>query len=73
RLGIQWCNTEEYANFATTGPLYDQQLGPDAGSSTAIKVYRSGVSTATDEEVGRLQVTYYVQYKGAKGLNSVTS
>lgn len=42
RLGIEWCNTEEYANFATAGALYDQQLGPDSGSSTAVKVYRSG-------------------------------
>jgi len=68
-----WCNTEEYSNFNTAGSLYDQQLGPDAGSSTALKVYRSGAQIGTDEEVGRLQITYYVQYKGAKGLNSITS
>jgi len=55
-----WCNTEEYSNFATSGSLYDQQLGPDAGSSTALKVYRSGTQTASDEECGRLQITYYV-------------
>lgn len=69
RLGIEWCNTTEYPDFdlGIPQPLYGDQLPPDAGSSTLLRVYRSSSNVDTNEEIARVQVTYYVQYKGAKG------
>ncbi len=74
RLGIEWCNTTEYGQFGANPPvpLYNGQLGVDSGASTNIKVFRPSTSTATTDQVARLQVTYYVQYKGPKGLNTLT-
>jgi len=70
RLGIDWCSTDEYADFGNVGQdLYGGQLLPDSGSSTSFRVYRSGTSTQTSAEIGRLQLTYYIQYKGTKGVS----
>ncbi len=70
RLGIEWFDTREYTDFSNAAapvPLYGDQLPANAGSSTLVRVFRSGTATATASEIGRLQLTYYVQYKGAKG------
>ena len=74
RLGIEWCNTDEYLNFGVTPPvpLYGGQLPVNNGSSTLLKVFRPDTATATAAQIGRLQVTYYVQYKGAKGVSDLT-
>lgn len=70
RLGIDWCSTTEYGNFGTPGTsLYGGQLPPQNGSSTSFRVYRSQQASANQAEVGRIQLTYYVQYKGTKGIN----
>lgn len=55
--------------------LYGGQLPVDAGSSTNIKVYRSGApaAIANAAEIGRIQVTYYITYKGTKGTSSLTA
>ncbi len=72
RLGIDWANTIEYPNFGVTTPvpLYGDQLPVNAGSSTNIKVYRAAGSTGS-AEIGRIQVSYYVTYKGTKGAGSL--
>lgn len=74
RLGIDWINTEEFANFDLNPPveLYGQQLPVDAGSSTNLKLYRSSAASTQPAEIGRLQLTYYIMYKGAKGQGSLT-
>lgn len=73
RLGIEWFQTDSYVDFGTAGPSYGSQLPPDQGSSTHIKVFRPSNATQSDAELGRLQITYYVMYKGTKGLNSLTA
>lgn len=74
RLGIEWCDTTEYANFGANPPvaLYNDQLGINSGASTNIKVFRPRTAVASADQIGRIQVTYYVQYKGPKGLNPLT-
>jgi hypothetical protein len=69
RLGIDWCDTREITDFGINPPtqLYGEQLPIDAGSSTNIKVYRPATNTIGAAQLGRLQLTYYVLYKGAKG------
>jgi len=77
RLGIEWCNTQEFLdgkfNASPPVPLYGGQLPADAGSSTNIKVFRPNQASETAAEIGRLQLTYYVLYKGAKGQGSLTT
>ncbi len=74
RLGVDWVNTEEITDFAAIPPvpLYGEQLPVDAGSSTNIKVYRPATNVGVAAQIGRLQLTYYVLYKGAKGTSSLT-
>lgn len=69
RLGIEWCDTREYSDFGQNPPqpLYGEQLPANAGSSTLVRVFRSGTAIGSEQQIGRLQLTYYVQYKGAKG------
>ncbi len=75
RLGVDWSDTAQYATFGSTppSPLYGNQLPVNAGSSTNIKIYRTSASQSITEaaEIGRLQITYYVTYKGAKGTGSL--
>lgn len=73
RLGIEWFQTDAYVDFGTAESSYGQQLPPDQGSSTHIKVFRPSDATQIAAELGRLQVTYYVMYKGTKGTNSLTA
>lgn len=51
RLGIEWCNTTEYANFGANPPteLYNSQLAVNSGASTNVKVYRARTATATGD------------------------
>ena len=72
RLGVDWCNTDEFVNFGNSVPLYGGQLPIDQGSSTNLKIYRSSVDTIRPAQLARIQVTYYVTYKGAKGQGSLT-
>lgn len=72
RLGIQWFQTDSYPDFVTDGPSYGGQLPANQGSSTHIKVFRPAEATQIAAEMGRLQVTYYVTYKGTKGTGSLT-
>jgi len=76
RQGVEWFDTIEYTNgdWDASPPvsLYNQQLPPDAGSSTHIKVFRPSTDTGVAATLARLQVTYYVTYKGTKGLGPIT-
>lgn len=74
RLGIQYCDTQEFNNFGAIPAiqLYGRQLPVNAGSSVNVKVYRQDTAI-TDNALGRLQVTYYVTYKGNKGTSSLVN
>ncbi len=72
RFGIQYCDTSQFGDFAGANALYGTQLQPGQGSSVNLKVYRQEAS-ATANVLGRLQVTYYVTYKGNKGRNSLVN
>lgn len=74
RLGIEWCNTSEFTSFSANPPvpLYNGQLAVNSGASTNIKVFRPSTAVSTKNQIGRIQVTYYVQYKGPKGTNTLT-
>ncbi len=74
RLGIEWSAAADYFEFDSNPPipLYGGQLPVNAGSSSILRVYRSGDATDESAELGRLQLTYYIQYKGAKGLSTLT-
>jgi len=56
RLGIDWCDTSEIADFGSNPPtqLYGEQLPIDAGSSTNIKVYRPATNVTGAAQLGRL-------------------
>lgn len=73
RLGIQWFPTEQYLDFGQAAPSYNGQLPTDSGSSTHVKVFRPSTSVTGPAELARLQVTYYVTYKGTKGQNSLVA
>ena len=77
RFGIQYCNTEEFELFGLPGtianplvPLYADSLPVDAGSSVNVRAYRN--KDGTINSLARLEVSYYVIYKGQKGVNSLT-
>ena len=58
RLGINWCNTEEFLdgkfNVVPPAATYGGQLPPDAGSSTNIKVFRASNGIGQAAEIGRI-------------------
>ena len=70
RFGIQYCSTDEYQDFNTSSALYAGSLPADAGSSLNVKVFRN--TTESLQKLARLEVTYYVTYKGNKGKSSLT-
>ncbi len=70
RFGIQYCSTDEYVDFNTSSALYGGALPADQGSSLNIKVFRNGTDTA--QKICRVEVVYYVTYKGNKGASSLT-
>ncbi len=70
RFGIQYCSTDEFNDFNSASALYAGSLPADAGSSVNVKVFRN--STNTEQKLARLEITYYVTYKGNKGKSSLT-
>lgn len=73
RQGIEWFNTNEFAQFGTSNPLYNGQLPKNQGSSTNIAINRPVTATGKDAQLARCEVVYYVTYKGSKGTNSVVA
>ena len=71
RQGVEWFDTAEFPQFATAGGMYNDQLLVNTGSSSNINVYRNRVGVLTQQQVARLEVTYYVTYKGTKGVSSI--
>lgn len=72
KLGIDFCNTKEYASFDSTNTaLYGGQLPIGSGPSVCIKVFRN--SSGPERIAMRLQVTYYVKYRGTKGQNPINT
>lgn len=70
RFGIQYCSTSEFTDFNTSSALYGGQLQADQGSSQLVRVYRN--TSGSIDNIARLEVTYYVTYKGQKGASSIT-
>lgn len=75
RMGIDWAECRNYAQLDSNPPVttYNGQLPVDQGSSSHIRVYRKRPAAAATGQIGRLEVTYYVMYKGQKGTNSITT
>ncbi len=73
RLGIEWASTDELQAFGADPPvpLYGKQLPINDGSSTLIRVIRPATATTVESALARIQLTYYVQYKGTKGVSSL--
>lgn len=71
RQGVEWFDTEEFPQFNGSNDLYNDQLLANSGSSTQIGVYRSRVGILTQQQMCRLELTYYVTYKGTKGESSI--
>jgi len=65
RLGIEWCQTREFGQFAGANELYGGQLPINSGSSLNIKVFRTNTANPVDA-LCRLEVTYYVKYSGTR-------
>lgn len=70
KIGIDYAPTSEYGDFGlATTALYGGQLEEATGPSIHFKVYRNSVN-----ETGpacRLQLTYYIRYRGTKGTNTL--
>lgn len=73
RLGIEWFNTDEFPEFNNATTLYNGQLPKNQGSSTHIALNRPVTATGSDAQLARLEVTYYVTYKGTKGISSLVA
>lgn len=73
RLGVDWSTCDAYTAFGSSPPvaLYGGQLPITAGSSLWLKVTRSNTAVETKAEIGRLQVTYYITYRGVLGNSSI--
>lgn len=73
KLGIDYCNTSEYNNFgANSAALYGGQLPASTGPSLHFKVYRAAVDGNYTRDACRMQLTYYVRYRGTKGVTDIT-
>lgn len=71
KLGIDYASTTEFASFGlNTVALYGEQLPAQTGPSMHFKVYRNATGTAGAS--CRMQVTYYIRYRGTKGTNALT-
>ncbi len=68
-MGINWADCSTYTQLSQNPPVptYNNQLPVDQGSSSQIRVFRKRPDEALSGIVGRLEVTYYVIYKGQKG------
>jgi len=71
RFGIQYCSTDEFADFNTSSALYGGQLLADQGSSQLVRVFRNSSSGVA--ALARFEVSYYVTYKGNKGTSPLTT
>ena len=76
RLGVYWAPTQEYMDelFNVPAPTYDGQLSVDKGSSVHIKIKRPFLADGKKPfaDFGKLQVTYYVTFKGQKGAGKLS-
>lgn len=76
RAGISWCNTDEYEDVFVNSNLeardaYNAQLPSGAGSSSIIRLnFQPQTELGQTLPVAKLQVTYYVQYRGTKGAQA---
>lgn len=68
-MGINWADCTTYDNLSANPPVatYNAQLPVDQGSSSQVRVFRKRPEQAANGIVGRLEVTYYLMYKGQKG------
>jgi len=64
-------DTTQFSLMQGSVPLYGEQLGANQGSAVNVKVYRQ--EAGPPRTIGRLQVTYYVTYKGNKGASSLVN
>lgn len=75
RMGVSWAPTKEFVDglFNTGVPTYDTQLTIDKGASVHIKIKRAlmGDEEKPFADFGKLFVTYYVTFKGVKGIGSL--
>lgn len=73
KLGIDNFDTSEYPSFANDSiNLYNGQLEGGTGPSVHFKVYRNVGPGAGQGPSCRMQLTYYVRYRGTKGANPLT-
>lgn len=70
KLGIDYFTATEFPNFAGVNDLYNDQLAAGTGPSVHFKVYRN--SGGVTGPSCRMQITYYVRYRGTKGANDLT-
>ena len=71
KLGIDCFNTGEYNQFGVSNAqLYGGQLEASTGPSVHFKVFRNSVGTAGPS--CRMQITYYIRYRGTSGVNPIT-
>lgn len=72
-FGVDYANTDEYGNWSLpSADHYGGQLNTrtDDGNSVLIRVNRSETTTPKAGcQIGTVQITYYVTYKGLKSTN----
>ncbi len=70
KIGINYALTDEYNDFNSNSVnLYGGQLEAETGPSVNFKVYRNATGEAGP--ACRMQLTYYVRYRGTKGQNPI--
>lgn len=73
KLGIDYAATSEYVAFgASDEATYGGQLPAATGPSVHFKCIRGSINGAYTRDACRMQVTYYVRYRGTKGLGGIT-
>lgn len=71
KLGIDFFDTDEYTQFGIPDSiLYSGQLDGGHGPSLHFKVDRN--STGATSPACRLQITYYVRFRGTKGISDLS-
>lgn len=73
KLGIDFLSTDSFPDFANnTTNLYGGQLPAGTGPSLHYKVYRNAQGLAAPAGPScRMQLTYYIRYRGTRGNNSL--
>ncbi len=70
KLGIDYAPTDSFSDFANnTTNLYGGQLPAGTGPSVGYKIFRNTAGAAGP--ACRMQVTYYIRYRGTRGNNSL--